>query len=261
MREIEEQTQKLYEWARATKEGEGYELINPRTEEVSTKLNAYKVFNLITRLAWQYGDPGLVFIDRMNEERSNPVPKLGRIEATNPCGEQPLLPYDACSLGSINLSRFVKGEDLDWPELARVVHEAVLFLDNIVEINEFPVAKIREMVNKTRRIGLGVMGFADMLFKLEVRYDSEAGVVWAEKVMKFINDEARMATVELGIKRGVFPVWEESVYGGTEYRPRNMALTTIAPTGTISVVADASSGVESLFSLGYQNMVEGRLFM
>ena len=204
MREIEEQTQKLYEWARATKEGEGYELINPRTEEVSTKLNAYKVFNLITRLAWQYGDPGLVFIDRMNEERSNPVPKLGRIEATNPCGEQPLLPYDACSLGSINLSRFVKGEDLDWPELARVVHEAVLFLDNIVEINEFPVAKIREMVNKTRRIGLGVMGFADMLFKLEVRYDSEAGVVWAEKVMKFINDEARMATVELGIKRGSF---------------------------------------------------------
>ena len=268
LREIEEQTQKLYEWARAINKDEGYELINPRTGQGMMKLNAFKVFNLVTRLAWQYGDPGLVFIDRMNEERSNPVPKMGRIEATNPCGEQPLLPYDACNLGSINLSKFVMegaasaggfGE-LNWPELARVVRGAVHFLDNIVEINEFPVAKIREMVNKTRRIGLGVMGFADMLFKLGVRYDSEAGVVWAEKVMKFIDTEAKKATVELGSQRGVFEAWGESVYGGSEYRPRNMSLTTIAPTGTISVVADASSGIEPLFSLGYQkNTVEGKV--
>jgi len=285
LREVEAGTKKLYDWAasNAANAGEGYELINPRTGEVSGKLNAYKVFNLITRLAWQYGDPGLVFIDRMNDEKSNPVPSLGRIEATNPCGEQPLLPYDACNLGSINLSRFViqstpspsfdkeggeksplskgdlEGLDLDWRELGRVVREAVHFLDNVVEINEFPVPEIREMVSKTRRIGLGVMGFADMLFKLGVRYDSEKGIEWAEKVMSFIDKKAREATEELGISRGVFPAWEVSVFGKTNYRPRNMALTTIAPTGTISMIADTSSGIEPAFSLGYQkNTVEGK---
>lgn len=259
LREIEMETEKLYDWAKATNEGEGYELINPRTNQVTMKLNAYKVFILITRLAWQYGDPGLVFIDRMNESSSNPVPKLGKIEATNPCGEQPLLPYDACNLGSVNLARFVVDKDLDWKELERTVKLAVRFLDNVVEINEFPVQKIREMVSKTRRIGLGVMGFADMLFKLGVGYDSEEGLVWAEKVMKFVEEKAKEATSELGKERGVFPEWENSVFAGTEYRPRNMALTTIAPTGTISVIADASSGIEPLFSLGYQkNTVEGK---
>jgi ribonucleoside-diphosphate reductase alpha chain len=282
LRQIEEEIQKLYEWALAKEEGEGYELINPRNAQVVMKLNAYKVFNLITRLAWQYGDPGLVFIDRMNEASSNPVPKLGRIEATNPCGEQPLLPYDACNLGSINLSKFVqstpnpsfdtegrekspllkgdlKGLDLDWVELERVVKEAVHFLDNVVEVNVFPVEKIREMVNKTRRIGLGIMGFADMLFKLGVAYDSEEGVMWAEKIMKFISEAAKKATQELAKLRGVFPEWENSVFAGTNYRPRNMALTTIAPTGTISMIADASSGIEPLFSLGYQkNTIEGK---
>ncbi|MFA5025720.1 MAG: adenosylcobalamin-dependent ribonucleoside-diphosphate reductase [Candidatus Shapirobacteria bacterium] len=259
LREIEEQIKKLYDWAKATNEGEGYELINPRNGEVTIKLNAYKVFILVTRLAWQYGDPGLVFIDRMNEISSNPVPKMGRIEATNPCGEQPLLPYDACNLGSVNLSKFVKGKDLDWAELERVVGEAVHFLDNVVELNVFPVEKIREMVTKTRRIGLGVMGFADMLFKLGVGYDSEEALLWAEKVMKFVTDKAKLATVELGKERGVFPEWENSAFGGTGYRPRNMSLTTIAPTGTISMIADASSGIEPLFSLGYQkNTVEGK---
>jgi ribonucleoside-diphosphate reductase alpha chain len=261
LREVEAGTKKLYDWAAANEAnaGEGYELINPRTGEVSGKLNAYKVFNLITRLAWQYGDPGLVFIDRMNDEKSNPVPSLGRIEATNPCGEQPLLPYDACNLGSINLAKFVEGKDLDWRELGRVVREAVHFLDNVVEINEFPVPEIREMVSKTRRIGLGVMGFADMLFKLGVRYDSEKGIEWAEKAMSFIDKKAREATEELGISRGVFPAWEVSVFGKTNYRPRNMALTTIAPTGTISMIADTSSGIEPAFSLGYQkNTVEGK---
>ncbi len=259
LREIEEEIVKLYDWAKATKDGEGYELINPRDGQVTMKLNAYKVFNLVTRLAWQYGDPGLVFIDRMNEPSSNPVPHLGRIEATNPCGEQPLLPYDACNLGSINLSKFVIGKDLEWDELRRVVHLAVHFLDNVVEINEFPVPQIREMVSKTRRIGLGVMGFADMLFKLGVAYDSEEGIAWAEKVMKFISEEAKVATQDLAVERGTFPEWERSVFGKTNYRPRNMALTTIAPTGTISMIADASSGIEPLFSLGYQkNTVEGK---
>ncbi|MBI2465471.1 adenosylcobalamin-dependent ribonucleoside-diphosphate reductase [Candidatus Shapirobacteria bacterium] len=272
LREIELWTKKLYDWAKATNEGEGYNLINPRTGEVTIKLNAYKVFNLVTRLAWQYGDPGLVFIDRMNESSSNPVPSMGRIEATNPCGEQPLLPYDACNLGSINVSKFVKSNfetetrnqkletgDLDWNELKRVVHESIHFLDNVVEVNQFPVVKIREMVSKTRRVGLGLMGFADMLFKLGIRYDSDEGAAWAEKIMKFVQDETKIASVELAKTRGVFPAWDVSVFANTDYRPRNMALTTIAPTGTISMIADASSGVEPAFSLGYQkNTVEGK---
>jgi len=259
LREVESEVVKLYEWAKAINVGEGYELINPKNGLVTMKLNAYKVFNLITRLAWQFGDPGLVFIDRMNDSNSNPVPKLGRIEATNPCGEQPLLPYDACNLGSINLSKFINGNDLDWNDLARVIRESIEFLDNVVEVNQFPVQQIRDMVSKTRRIGLGVMGFADMLFKLGIRYDSDQGIVWAEKVMKFINEESKKATVELALTRGVFPAWEDSVFVNTAYRPRNMALTTIAPTGTISMVADTSSGVEPIFSLGYQkNTVEGK---
>lgn len=259
LRTIETEIKKLYEWASAKQSNEGYELINPRNGEVAMKLNAYKVFNLITRLAWQYGDPGLVFIDRMNEPSSNPVPSMGKIEATNPCGEQPLLPYDACNLGSINVAAFVNGTDLDWNDLERVVNESVHFLDNVVEVNQFPVDKIREMVSKTRRIGLGVMGFADMLFKMGIRYDSEEGLVWAEKVMKFINEKAHEASIKLAESRGVFPAWNVSVFAGTENKLRNMAITTIAPTGTISMLADASSGIEPAFSLGYQkNTVEGK---
>ncbi len=261
LRQIEEGVAKLYEWAEAKSEGEGYELINPRDGKVTMRLNAYKVFNLITRLAWQYGDPGLVFIDRMNDERSNPVIKLGKIEATNPCGEQPLLPYDACNLGSLNLAKFVTGEGrVDWDDLAKTTRQAVHFLDNVVETNQFPVEKIGETVRKFRRIGLGVMGFADMLFKLGVKYDSDEGLEWAGKIMKFIDEKAREATAELGRERGVFPAWEESVFAGTDYRPRNMALTTIAPTGTISMIADTSSGIEPVFSLAYQkNTVEGKV--
>jgi len=280
LREIEAGIKKLYEWALAKQidKGEGYELINPRNNQVTMKLNAAKVFNLITRLAWQYGDPGLVFIDRMNEPSSNPIPSVGRIEATNPCGEQPLLPYDACNLGSINLAKLVVethpltpslengggngsavGRDIDWEELRRIIFTGVHFLDNVVEVNEFPVQKIREMVSNTRRIGLGVMGFADALFKLGVKYDSDEGIAWAKKMMKFITETAREATVELAKVRGTFPLWEVSVFVNTDYKPRNMALTTIAPTGTISILADASSGIEPVFSLGYQkNTVEGK---
>jgi len=288
LREIEAGIKKLYDWAKAEKEDEGYELINPRDGKVKMKLNAYKVFNLITRLAWQYGDPGLVFIDRMNAPSSNPIPSVGRIESTNPCGEQPLLPYDACNLGSINLSKFViethpltpslekgganvssfnqgemsagqMGFDIDWQSLKETIKIGVHFLDNVVEINEFPVQKIREMVSNTRRIGVGVMGFADALFKLGVKYNSENGIEWAKKIMKFVTESAREASSDLAKTRGVFPFWEKSVYAGTDYKPRNMALTTIAPTGTISMLADTSSGIEPVFSLGYQkNTVEGK---
>jgi len=259
LRETEKGIKKLYDWAEAKQEGEGYELVNPRTKEVVMRLNAYKVFNLVTRLAWQFGDPGLVFIDRMNEPSSNPVPTIGRIEATNPCGEQPLLPYDACNLGSVNLAKLVRGKDIDWEELKRVVFEAVHFLDNVVEVNEFPVQKIRDMVSKTRRIGVGVMGFADALFKLGVKYDSEEGINWAKRIMKFVTESARGASVELAKTRGVFPLWDVSVFANTDYKPRNMAITTIAPTGTISMLADTSSGIEPVFSLGFQkNTVEGK---
>ena len=259
LRNIEVGVKKLYEWALATQEGEGYGLINPRNNEVMMKLNAYKVFNLITRLAWQFGDPGLVFIDRMNDKTSNPVPSIGRIEATNPCGEQPLLPYDACNLGSVNLAKFVVGKNLNWEDLKETIRTGVHFLDNVVEVNEFPVQKIREMVSNTRRIGVGVMGFADALFKLGVRYDSEEGIAWAEKIMKFVTESAREATCELAKTRGTFPLWDVSVFANTDYKPRNMALTTIAPTGTISMLADTSSGIEPVFSLGYQkNTVEGK---
>ena len=259
LRNIEVGVKKLYEWALARQEGEGYDLINPRTNESSMKLNAYKVFNLITRLAWQFGDPGLVFIDRMNDKTSNPVPSIGRIEATNPCGEQPLLPYDACNLGSVNLAKFVVGKDLNWEDLKETIRTGVHFLDNVVEVNEFPVQKIRDMVSNTRRIGVGVMGFADALFKLGVRYDSEEGIAWAEKIMKFVTESAREGTCELAKTRGTFPLWDVSVFANTDYKPRNMALTTIAPTGTISMLADTSSGIEPVFSLGFQkNTVEGK---
>jgi len=266
LREIEAGVKKLYDWAIATQEGEGYKLINPRTGETTMRLNAYKVFNLITRLAWQFGDPGLVFIDRMNDKTSNPIPSTGRIEATNPCGEQPLLPYDACNLGSVNLAKFVnpskspfdKG-DLNWELLKETIRTGVHFLDNVVEVNDFPVEKIREMVTKTRRIGVGIMGFADCLFKLGVKYDSEQGLDWARKIMKFVTDSAKEASVDLAKVRGTFPLWDVSVYANTDYKPRNMALTTIAPTGTISLLADTSSGIEPVFSLGFQkNTVEGK---
>lgn len=261
LREVEEWTLKLYDWAKATEPDEGYDLINPRNGEIVQKLNAAKVFDLVTRLAWQFGDPGLVFIDRMNEPSSNPVPLIGRIEATNPCGEQPLLPYDACNLGSINISKFVTNDkkDISWEELKKTVRLAVHFLDNVVEINEFPISEIREMVSNTRRIGLGIMGFADTLFSLGVKYDSDEGLLWARKIMKFISDASKEYSQELAIQRGVFPYWDKSVYANTEYKPRNMALTTIAPTGTISIVADCSSGIEPVFSLGYQrNTIEGK---
>src|SRR3989344_5245666 len=280
---VEEAVRKLYEACRAKHKGEGYNLVNPRTGEVTDKLNAKRVFDLITRLAWQYGDPGVVLIDRINDSRANPTPKLGQIEATNPCAEQPLPPYDACTLGSVNLSKFVKDEVEDpeqsrrasaqydepveeriaWQELKQTIHKAVHFLDNVLDMNEYPVAEIDQMTSKIRRIGLGVMGWADMLAKLGIGYNTFEAFSLAEKVMKFIQDEADNASVNLAKVRGVFPSFKDSIYNQPgKIHPRNAARTTIAPTGTISLLADCSSGIEPYFALTFaKNTIEGkRLF-
>ncbi len=251
---------KLTEWCREETPGYGYALINPRTKSEVGRLNAKKVFDLITRFAWQYGDPGMIFIDRINSSRANPTPQLGMIEATNPCGEQPLLPYDACTLGSINLALFVKGKDFDWDGLRETTHLATRFLDNVLDMNEYPIDKVRLMVRQIRRIGLGIMGFADALIDMEIGYNTDEGVAVAEKVMKFIQDESDAASVQLATERGVFPAFEGSYYDKPgEIKPRNGARTTIAPTGTISMLAETSSGCEPLFALTYaKNTIEGK---
>jgi ribonucleoside-diphosphate reductase alpha chain len=252
--------EKLTKWCLEETPGYGYPLINPRTKQEVKRLNAKKVFDLITRFAWQYGDPGMIFMDRINESRANPTPQLGMIEATNPCGEQPLLPYDACTLGSINLALFVDGNDIDWDSLRQVTHQAVHFLDNVLDMNEYPIEKVKNMTRQIRRIGLGIMGFADTLLALNIGYNTDEGVSMAEQIMKFIQKEADIASEELAKKRGVFPAFVGSIYDKPgEISPRNGARTTIAPTGTIAMLAEASSGCEPLFALTYsKNTIEGK---
>ncbi len=245
------------EFMHAVEKDENYPLRNPRTGEVVQKIRARDVFNLIVTMAWKNGDPGMIFIDRIN--RDNPTPALGEIEATNPCGEQPLLPYEACNLGSINLSKFVNGGKIDFERLAKVVHKAVHFLDNVIDKSKYPLKKIEEMVKGNRKIGLGVMGFADMLLKLGIPYDSEQALETAEKVMRFIKEQAEKATIELAKKRGPFPNFDKSVYKQRgEPERRNATLTTIAPTGSISIIANTSSGIEPLFAVVFiRNVMEG----
>lgn len=258
---VEEGVKKLYDLTRATQPGEGYDLINPRTNQTTERLNAKKVFDLITRLAWQYGDPGMILIDRINNSRANPVPNFGMIEATNPCGEQPLHPYDACTLGSINLNKFRRGKGVDWDGLKDAVRESIHFLDNVLDMNEYPLPEIRKTTRAIRRVGLGVMGFADLLASLGIGYNTEEGFEKAEEIMKFIQEESDNASEALAKVRGNFGAYKGSIYDGD--RPmRNGARTTIAPTGTISMLADCSSGIEPHFALTYaKNTVEGkRLF-
>ena len=232
-----------------------YDLINPRTGQVVRQLNAREVFERMTELAWRTGDPGIVFLDRIN--RDNPNPQLGDIESTNPCGEQPLLPYESCNLGSLNLARMVTytNDDvkIDWDRMAEVITTAVHMLDSVIDMNEYPIPEIAEMSRKTRRIGLGVMGWSDLLIQMGIRYDSDAALQMADQVMQFIQQQTHRASAELASRREVFPEWSRSVYNrGSNPQPmRNSAPVTIAPTGTISIIAGASSGIEPLFALSY----------
>jgi len=259
---------------------ESYDLINPRDGKVVGQENARDIFDMIIHGAWLTGEPGTFFIDRANEY--NPVPALGSYEATNPCGEQPLLPYDVCNLGSINLGKFIQkdarpGTDpevgIDWDALRQVIHLATHFLDNVIDANCYPLQEIHDLAQNIRRVGLGVMGWADMLVRLGIPYDSEEGVALGRRVMEFVNEESRYASEKLAETRGVFPAWEASIWGpegkaatdadGTRVRPeralRNCNLTTVAPTGTISIFAGCSGGIEPLFAVAFMRNQAGVL--
>jgi ribonucleoside-diphosphate reductase alpha chain len=234
-----------------------YSLINPRNRKTTSKLRASHVFDLITSNAWRSGDPGLVFIDEVNKH--NPTPQVGKIQSTNPCGEQPLLPFESCNLGSINLAKMIKDKKIDWQKLRRVIRVAIHFLDNVIDENKYPITQISKITKANRKIGLGVMGFADMLIALGVPYDSKQGLALAEKVMKFVSDEAKQKSVELGEKRGSFPNFKGSLWDKKGYKAiRNATVTTIAPTGTISIIAGCSSGIEPIFAVAFvRNVMDG----
>ena len=269
----------------ALKKGEDYDLVNPQNNQVVARLSAKKVFDLIVDGAWRNGEPGIIFIDKMNSD--NPTPLVGQIESTNPCGEVPLLAYEACNLGSINLGRMVidgaNGPEVDWKTLAETTRTAIRFLDNVIAINNYPLPQISEMVQNNRKIGLGVMGWADMLMKMGISYSSEEGTKLASQVMEFIDYESKCESIELSKERGRFNNFKGSVYDGKnflynkykgksagkisdeqwkdldaqieKYGIRNATTTCIAPTGTISMIAGASGGVEPLFGLVFSRLI------
>jgi ribonucleoside-diphosphate reductase alpha chain len=242
------------EFMEKVKNGERYDLINPRTREVVKQLDARSVLDRIVESAWRNGEPGVIFIDRIN--RDNPTPELGEIESTNPCGEQPLLAYESCVLGSINLAKFHRDGAIDYDRLKTVVTLAVHFLDNIIDVSEYPIAEIAQITKLNRKIGLGVMGWADLLILLGIPYDSEQAINLAEEVMGFISREATHASVELAKQRGPFPRrFQENIYKHTHKPPRrNATVTTVAPTGTISLIANCSSGIEPVYSIAYRRL-------
>ena len=269
----------------ALKKGEDYDLVNPQNNQVVARLSAKKVFDLIVDGAWRNGEPGIIFIDKMNSD--NPTPLVGQIESTNPCGEVPLLAYEACNLGSINLGRMViegaNGPEVDWETLAQTTRTAIRFLDNVIAVNNYPLPQISEMVQNNRKIGLGVMGWADMLMKMGISYSSEEGTKLASQVMEFIDYESKCESIELSKERGRFNNFKGSVYDGKnflynkykgksagkisdeqwkeldaqieKYGIRNATTTCIAPTGTISMIAGASGGVEPLFGLVFSRLI------
>jgi ribonucleoside-diphosphate reductase alpha chain len=253
----------------AVEQGASYNLLHPRTRRVVGQLDAREVFRKIIHGAWKTGEPGVFFIDRANA--SNPVPHLGSYEATNPCGEQPLLPYDVCNLGSINVGLFVNKGDVDWDRLRTAVHLCTHFLDNVIDANRYPLDEITDLANRIRRIGLGVMGWADLLVNLGIPYNSPEGVALGRTLMEFVDEESKVASERLAEVRGTFPEWERSIWGpdataardalGNRIRPmrklRNCNLTTVAPTGTISIIAGCSSGIEPLFAVAFMRNQAG----
>jgi ribonucleoside-diphosphate reductase alpha chain len=240
------------EFMRAVQHDEEYSLVNPRSGEVTGHRRARHIFDLIVANAWRNGDPGIVFIDRIN--RDNPTPNVGPIEATNPCGEQPLLPYESCNLGSLNLGRFVTSEGdtprFDWERLAHAIPDCVRFLDNVIDMSRYPVEEIDRMTKQTRKVGLGLMGWHDALMQLRIPYDSEEALALAEEIARFVQEKANEASLKLARARGVFPAFKGSRYD-PESPYRNATRTTVAPTGTISIIADCSSGIEPVFALAY----------
>ena len=234
-------------------------LRNPRTGRVVRSIDPQALLDAIVEAAWATGDPGLLFLDEIN--RHNPTPALGAIEATNPCGEQPLLPYESCTLGSINLPAFIAGGGVDWERLRDAIRDAVVFLDNVIEANCYPVPEIEAATRRTRKIGLGIMGLAELLARIGIAYDSDEGLALGGRIARFLTDEARAASVELGERRGSFPAFHDSIWAGHGFTAlRNASITCVAPTGTISLLAGTSGGIEPFFALAMvRRVLDGRL--